>query len=41
MSVAGARGLMQVRAAAERDLVAQVKNLSDPATSVRIGAAIS
>lgn len=31
---------MQVRPAAERDLVAQVKNLSDPATDVRIAAAI-
>ncbi|RQT00703.1 lytic transglycosylase domain-containing protein [Burkholderia seminalis] len=39
-SVAGARGLMQVLPAAHRDLVAHVKDLSDPATNVRIGAAI-
>ncbi|CAN0621044.1 Lytic transglycosylase domain-containing protein [Burkholderia multivorans] len=40
VSVAGARGLMQVLPAAHRDIVAQVKDLSDPATNVRIGAAI-
>ncbi|KAF1033628.1 MAG: Membrane-bound lytic murein transglycosylase C [Burkholderia lata] len=40
VSVAGARGLMQVMPAAHRDLVAHVKDLSDPATNVRIGAAI-
>jgi len=40
VSVAGARGLMQVLPAAHRDLVAHVKDLSDPATNVRIGAAI-
>lgn len=39
-SVAGARGLMQVLPAAHRDLVAHVTDLSDPATNVRIGAAI-
>ncbi|UIY59212.1 lysozyme family protein [Burkholderia cepacia] len=39
--MAGARGLMQVRPVAHRDLVAQVKDLSDPAAYVRIGAAIS
>ncbi|THJ52990.1 lytic transglycosylase domain-containing protein [Burkholderia sp. LS-044] len=39
--MAGARGLRQVRPIAHRNLVAQVKNLSDPATNVRIGAAIS
>ncbi|MBY4799407.1 hypothetical protein K6W78_05250 [Burkholderia cepacia] len=39
--MAGARGLRQVRPIAHRDLVAQVKDLSDPATTVRIGAAIS
>ncbi|CAB3972167.1 lytic transglycosylase catalytic subunit [Burkholderia cenocepacia] len=40
VSVAGARGLMQVMPTAHRDLVAHVKDLSDPATNVRIGAAI-
>lgn len=40
VSVAGARGLMQVLPAAHRDLIAHVKDLSDPATNVRIGAAI-
>lgn len=40
VSDAGARGLMQVLPAAHRDLVAHVKDLSDPATNVRIGAAI-
>jgi len=40
VSVVGARGLMQVLPAAHRDLVAHVKDLSDPATNVRIGAAI-
>ncbi|VWD63900.1 lytic transglycosylase catalytic subunit [Burkholderia lata] len=40
VSVAGARGLMQVLPTAHRDLVAHVKDLSDPATNVRIGAAI-
>lgn len=40
VSVAGARGLMQVLPSAHRDLVAHVKDLSDPATNVRIGAAI-
>ncbi|WP_260464026.1 lytic transglycosylase domain-containing protein [Burkholderia sp. Bp8963] len=40
VSAAGARGLMQVLPAAHRDLVAHVKDLSDPATNVRIGAAI-
>jgi len=39
-SVAGARGLMQVLPTAHRNLVAHVKDLSDPATNVRIGAAI-
>ncbi|WP_396332041.1 lytic transglycosylase domain-containing protein [Burkholderia anthina] len=40
VSVAGARGLMQVLPSAHRDLVAHVKDLSDPATNVQIGAAI-
>ncbi|WP_080497787.1 lytic transglycosylase domain-containing protein [Burkholderia ubonensis] len=40
VSGAGARGLMQVLPASHRDLVAHVKDLSDPATNVRIGAAI-
>ncbi|WP_423367806.1 lytic transglycosylase domain-containing protein [Burkholderia sp. LMG 32019] len=40
VSVAGARGLMQVLPTAHRDLVAHVKDLSDPAINVRIGAAI-
>ncbi|WP_175837150.1 lytic transglycosylase domain-containing protein [Burkholderia anthina] len=40
VSAAGARGLMQVLPSAHRDLVAHVKDLSDPATNVRIGAAI-
>ncbi|WP_080971043.1 lytic transglycosylase domain-containing protein [Burkholderia cepacia] len=40
VSVVGARGLMQVLPTAHRDLVAHVRDLSDPATNVRIGAAI-
>ncbi|HEX7911014.1 MAG TPA: lytic transglycosylase domain-containing protein [Paraburkholderia sp.] len=40
VSVAGARGLMQILPAAHPQLIAGVSDLSDPAINVRIGSAI-